>query len=170
MAQAARQLYGYDYSYASQAVRAGSPAPGPQGDVVVIPGRRSSNPALQSISPEFARAFKLAFVLFAVAALLFGARVYFSTATVSLLHSVNSLETSLASALTTTNELEIQHSILAGTTRIEEEAAKLGMTAPSDVKYIKVAIPGRVALNSNGSISLAGTLQNIETYYAPRTE
>lgn len=169
MAQAARQYYGYD-SYARRAVRATAPAPQPQPDVVVIPGQRAVNPSLQSISPEFARAFKLAFVIFAVIAILFSVRVFLSTATVSLLHNVNSLESTLASAQTKTNELEIQHSFLAGTMRIEQEAMKLGMVAPTDIKYIKVTIPGKVAINGNGSISLAGTLQNIETYYATQTE
>lgn len=169
MAQAARQYYGYN-SYAGSAARAVQPAPQAQPDVVVIPGRRSSNPALQSISPQLASAFKLMLVALVVLAALCVTRIYLSTATVSLLNNVDSLETTLATSLTKTNELEIQHSVLAGTTRIEQEASGLGMSAPSNVKYIKVVVPGKVALNSNGTISLAGTLQNIEAYYAPKTE
>ena len=102
MAQAARQYYGYT-RYAASAVQADAPERASRPDVRVIPGKRASNPALQSISPEYAFAFKI------------------------------------------------------------------GMVAPVDVKYLKIVVPGKVVMNPDGSISLAGTLQNVEDYSALMT-
>lgn len=169
MAQAARQYYGYA-SYAGQAARSGSTAPDRRPDVVVIPGRRSSNPALQGISPQFATAFKVAFAAFAVLAILFAVRVWLSTATVSMLHNVDSLEVTLASAQTKTNELEIQHSVLAGSARISEEATKIGMVAPNDVKYIKVAPQAPVQPEADQTAAPDGTVQNGEPIDSPNVE
>lgn len=86
-----------------------------------------------------------------------------------MLDNVNTIESTLTSAQAKTNELEIQHSILSSSTRIEEEASKIGMIAPPTVKYLKVVIPGKVVLNADGSISLTGTLQNVEDYVAAST-
>lgn len=168
MAQAARTYYGYQ-GYAAQAARSAAPERMPQPDVQVIPGTRSSNPALQSISPEFARAFKLALVAIVALAVACSLRVWLSAATVGMLDSVGELETTLATTQARTNELEIQHSILSSSTRIEEEAAKIGMVAPTNVKYLKIAVPGKVTLNPDGSIYLAGTLQNMQSYMALKT-
>lgn len=168
MAQAARQYYSYR-GYADQAARSASPGRAPRPDVQVIPGTRSSNPALQSISPEFARAFKLVLVVIVALAIVCSLRVWLSAATVSMLDSVNALESTITSAQATKNELEIQHSILSSSTRIEEEAAKIGMVAPANVKYLKIAMLGKVALNPDGSISLSGTLQNLEDYRATKS-
>ena len=96
-------------------------------------------------------------------------RVWLSASTVALLENVNAVESTLASAQAKTSELEIQHSILSSSTRIEEEAAKIGMVAPADVKYLKIVVPGKVVMNPDGSISLAGTLQNVEDYSALMT-
>lgn len=167
MAQAARQYYSYR-GYAGSAARSVAPERAPQPDVQVIPGTRSTNPALQSVSPEFARAFKLALVALFALAIICSLRVWLSAATVSMLDNVNALESTLTAAQATTNELEIQHSILSSSIRIEEEATKLGMIAPANVKYIKIVLPGKVALNVDGTISLANTLQNIEDYAATR--
>lgn len=168
MAQAARQYYGYR-GYAEQAVRSASPERALQPDVQVIPGTRSANPALCSISPEFARAFKLVIVIIVAFAAICALRVWMSTATVSMLDNVSSLEVSLSSARATTNELEIQHSILSSSTRIEEEAAKIGMVAPGNVEYLKVVMLGKVALYPDGTLSLSGTIQNLRDYMATRS-
>ena len=69
MAQAARQYYGYT-RYAASAVQADAPERASRPDVRVIPGKRASNPALQSISPEYAFAFKLALVVIVTIAVL----------------------------------------------------------------------------------------------------
>lgn len=168
MAQAARQYYGYT-RYAASAVQADAPERASRPDVRVIPGKRASNPALQSISPEYAFAFKLALVVIVTIAVLCSVRVWLSASTVALLENVNAVESTLASAQAKTSELEIQHSILLSSTRIEEEAAKIGMVAPVDVKYLKIVVPGKVVMNPDGSISLAGTLQNVEDYSALMT-
>lgn len=168
MAQAARQYYSYR-GYAGQAVRSAAPERASRPDVQVIPGTRSSNPAFQSISPEFARAFKLVLIAIVALAIVCSLRVWLSAATVSMLDSVNSLESTISSAQATKNELEIQHSILSSSTRIEEEAAKIGMVAPANVKYLKIAMLGKVALNPDGTISLSGTLQNLEDYRATKS-
>lgn len=165
MAQAARQYYGYSRYVASAAHRA-APERQARPDVHVIPGQRTSNPALQSISPEHAFAFKLALVAIVTIAVLCSVRVWLSVSTVAMLDNVNTIESTLVSAQARTNELEIQHSILSSSTRIEDEAVKIGMVAPASVKYLKVVIPGKVVLNVDGSISLAGTLQNVEDYAA----
>lgn len=165
MAQTVRQHYGY-YDYAASTARAIQPERETRPDVRVIPGTRSENPALQAISPAFARAFKLAIVVLVLVASLCAARVWLSSSTVSMLEQANALESTLASAQASTNELEIQHSILSSATRIEQEAANLGMVAPSDVKFLKVPVLGKVVTYSNGSISLAGTIRNIEEYAA----
>ncbi len=168
MAQAARQYYGYQ-RYAASAAHTAGPERAPRPDVCVIPGQRTSNPALQSISPEYALAFKIAIVLIATIAALCAVRVWLSASTVAMLDNVNAIESTLASAQAKTNELEIQHSILSSSTRIEEEATKIGMVAPAEVKYLKVVVPGKVVLNADGSISLIGTLQNVEDYIALTT-
>ncbi len=168
MAQAARQYYGYQ-RYAASAAHTAAPERAPRPDVRVIPGQRTSNPALQSISPEYALAFKIAIVLIATIAALCAVRVWLSASTVAMLDNVNAIESTLASAQAKTNELEIQHSILSSSTRIEEEATKIGMVAPAEVKYLKVVVPGKVVLNADGSISLIGTLQNVEDYIALTT-
>lgn len=168
MAQAARQYYGYQ-RYAASAARTAAPERAQRPDVRVIPGQRASNPALQSISPEYAFAFKLAVILIATIAVLCAARVWLSATTVAMLDNVNAIESTLASAQAKTSELEIQHSILSSSTRIEEEATKIGMVAPAEVKYLKVVVPGKVVLNADSSISLAGTLQNVEDYIALTT-
>lgn len=165
MAQAARQRYGY-HAYAASATRSASPERASRPDVRVIPGRRSENPAFQSISDQFAFIFKASLVAIAAIALVCGLRVWLSATTVSMLDNVNTLQGTLASAQATTNELEIQHSILSSSTRIEEEATNIGMHAPDQVKYLKVVVYGKIALNQDGSISLASTLQNIENYVA----
>lgn len=168
MAQAARQYYSYR-GYAGQAARSVAPERAPRPDVQVIPGTRTDNPAFRSISLEFARAFKLALVAVVALAIICTLRVWLSAATVGTLDSVNALESTLSSARATTSELEIQHSILSSSTRIEDEAAKIGMVAPANVEYLKIVLPGKVALNADGSISLANTLQNIEDYVAAKT-
>ncbi len=165
MAQAARQYYGYP-RYAAQAAHTAAPERASRPDVRVIPGQRTSNPALQSISPEYAFAFKLAIILIVTIAVLCSVRVWLSAATVARLDNVNAIESTLTSAQAKTNELEIQHSILSSSTRIEEEATKIGMVAPENVMYLKIVVPGKVVLNADGSISLAGTLQNVEDYIA----
>lgn len=165
MAQAARQYYGYS-RYAAQAARSAAPERSARPDVRVIPGQRTSNPALQSISPEYAFAFKLALVIIATIAVLCSVRVWLSATTVAMLDNVSTIESTLTSAQARTNELEIQHSILSSSTRIEEEATNIGMIAPANVKYLKIVVPGKVVLNADGTISLAGTLQNIEDYIA----
>lgn len=168
MAQAARQYYGYS-RFTGQAARDLAPERQARPDVHVIPGQRTSNPALQAISPEHAFAFKLALVIIVTIAVLCSVRVWLSASTVAMLDNVNTIESTLTSAQAKTNELEIQHSILSSSTRIEEEATKIGMIAPPTVKYLKVVIPGKVVLNADGSISLTGTLQNVEDYIAAST-
>lgn len=168
MAQAARQYHGYS-RFAGQAARGLAPKRQARPDVHVIPGQRTSNPALQGISPEHAFAFKLALAIIITIAALCSVRVWLSASTVAMLDNVNTIESTLTSAQAKTNELEIQHSILSSSTRIEEEASKIGMIAPPTVKYLKVVIPGKVVLNADGSISLTGTLQNVEDYVAAST-
>lgn len=165
MAQAARQRYG-TLAYADSAARSFAPEPASRPDVRVIPGQRSHNPAYQSIPGHFAFIFKALIFAIAAIALVCSLRVWLSVSTVTMLENVNSLEGTLASAQATTNELEIQHSILSSSTRIEEEATNIGMHAPAQVKYLKIVVPGKVVLNGDGSISLAGTLQNVEDYLA----
>ena len=170
MAQTARyRSRGYSYAYdgnAARAARPERPQRSSRPDVRVIPGRRGENPAFAAISPEFARAFKLAIVAVMLIAVICGIRVWLSVTTVSALESANSLESTLESALASTRELEIQHSILASSTRIEEEATKIGMIAPQNINYIKVIMPSTVVTNIDGSISLSGTIQNVEDYVA----
>ena len=138
----------------------------PRADVHVIDGHRSENPLFQAIPVEYARAFKLALVVVVVLAAICSVRVFLSSSTVPVLESVNALESSLETAKASTNVLEIQHSILASSTRIEAEAANLGMVAPENVTYLKVAIPSKVGTNADGSISLSGTIDNLEDYAA----
>lgn len=169
MAQAARQYHGYD-AYSYDARGAAAPKRQPSAGVRVIPGHRSSNPAYDSIAPEHAFAFKLAIAAIIAIAIVCSARVWLSVSTVAMVDNISSLESTLVSAQARTNELEIQHSILSSSARIEQEAANIGMKAPESVKYIKVVIPGKVVLNFDGSISLSGTLQNIQDYEAIRAE
>lgn len=75
--------------------------------VRVIPGKRASNPALQSISPEYAFAFKLALVVIVTIAVLCSVRVWLSASTVALLENVNAVESTLASAQARPGELEV---------------------------------------------------------------
>ena len=117
MAQAARQYYGYS-RFAGQAARDLAPERQARPDVHVIPGQRTSNPALQAISPEHAFAFKLALVIIVTIAVLCSVRVWLSASTVAMLDNVNTIESTLTSAQAKTNELEIQHSILSSSTRI----------------------------------------------------
>ena len=166
MAQAARQRYTYGtsaYDYSSRPTR---PQRSTRPDVTVIPGQRSENPAYAALPETFARAFKYAIAVLVVVAVMCGARIWLWTSTVSALDNVNTLESTLASAQAETNELEIQHSILASSTRIEHEAANLGMVAPENVTYFKVHIPTRIMMNADGSISLADTLKNVQDYAA----
>lgn len=171
MAQAARQRYSYfdgtaarAYDYSSRTQRRTQQKTRP--DMTVIPGRRSENPAYATISETFARAFKYTLVILAVLGVICGLRIWLWTSTVSALGSVNELESSLTSAQAQTNELEIQHSILSSSTRIEQEAANLGMVAPENVTYLKVVIPSKIMTNADGSISLADTIKNVQDYAA----
>ena len=178
MAYAARQRYGarfaraYDYETEGNAARVAQPRrprrseESPRPGVRVISGSRSTNPALQGISPEYAFAFKLAIVVIVAIAIVCSIRVFLSSSTVAALEQVNALESSIASAQAATNELEIKHSKLSSSARIEQEATNLGMVAPESVTYLKIAIPGKVVLKADGSISLSGTLSNSQDYIA----
>lgn len=166
MAQAARQRYTYGTSAYNYSSRAARPQRSTRPDVSVVPGRRADNPAYASIPESFARAFKLLIAVVAVLAVVCGLRIWLWSSTVSALESVDALETSLTTAQAQTNELEIQHSILASSSRIETEAANLGMVAPENITYLKLVIPGKILTNTDGSISLADTLANIEQYAA----
>ncbi len=166
MAQAARQRYTYGTSAYDYSARAARPQRSTRPDVTVIPGRRADNPAYAAIPESFARAFKLLIAVVAVLAIVCGLRIWLWSSTVSALETVDKLETSLATAQAQTNELEIQHSILASSSRIENEAANLGMVAPENITYLKVVIPGKILTNTDGSISLSDTLANIQQYAA----
>jgi cell division protein FtsL len=165
MAQVARQQYNR-YGYDGSAARVARPVRQPKPDVRVIPGRRSENPALQPISPKMALLFKYAIVAIAIIAVICSVRIWLSVTTVAALENVNSLQSELTTAQASTNELEIKHSILASSSRIESEATNLGMVAPSGVTYLKVILPNKIITNQDGSISLSGTLQNIQAYTA----
>ncbi len=166
MAQAARQRYTYGTSAYDYSSRRARPQRAPRPDVTVIPGQRSENPAYAAIPEVFARAFKIAIVVLVAVAVMCGVRIWLWTSTVSALDNVDTLETTLASAQAQTNELEIQHSILASSTRIEQEAANYGMVAPDNVTYLKVVIPTKIMMNADGSISLADTIKNVQDYAA----
>ena len=164
MAQVARTRYSYYSSVAPKREPQATPRP----DVRVIPGRRASNPAYQTLSQGTVNAFKFLLVALAIIAVIAGVRVWISSATLASLENVESLQSQLDEAQSSSNELEIQHSILASSSRIEQRATELGMTAPSDVTYLKVTLPGNVALNAAGNISIADTLQNIKNAAAAK--
>ena len=159
MAQAARMSYESALSAAPRRAPQRQIRPG----VRVIPGRRSQNPALRSLSPGAVSAFKAVIVLVALVAVVCGVRVMLSAATVENLQDIKSIESSIDSAQAKSQELEIQHSVLASSSRIEKKAAELGMSAPNKVTYMKVDLSDTVATNADGSISLAGTLANIQS-------
>lgn len=158
MAQAARTRY----DYYSSAAPARTPQRSTRPAVRVLPGRGSSNPALQGLPSSTITLFKLVIALLLVFMVVGGIRVWLSASTVTTLSSIQTLESSLEDAQATGSQLEIQHSILTGTTRIEEEASTLGMIEPEEVTYLEVLLPNRIAYNDDGSASLAGTLANIE--------
>ncbi|MGI6033064.1 MAG: hypothetical protein ACOX69_06565 [Coriobacteriales bacterium] len=131
--------------------------------VRVIPGRRSQNPALSSVSSAAVSAFKIALAVLAVFAVVCCVRVMLTTATVDNLESISDLSSTIETAQSKGNELEIKHSVLSSPSRIEKLATDLGMSAPSKVTYMEVSLPSTTATNADGSISLAGTLANIES-------
>lgn len=157
MALAAR-----DYRYYGSAAPQRAPRTQPRPDIRVIPGRRSENPALQALSPQLVKAFKLVVALVVLFALVCGVRVALSVATVEALQVNENLESQLEAAQASGNELEIQRSILAAPDRIKSEAKKLGMVPAGEVTYLTVDVDNTLAKNADGSISLAGTLANIE--------
>lgn len=152
--------YGYN-AYSAAPKRA--PRDEPRSDVVVIPGRRSENPALKRLSPSAVSAFKAVIVVAVLLALVCGVRVMFSAATVDALETNQELESELETAQDEGDELEIQHSILTSSERIKEKAEALGMTSASDVTYLTVEYEESYVTNDDGTISLSKTLAAIES-------
>lgn len=157
MAQAARARYGY---YSGTAPRR-SPERTERPDIRVIPGRRSQNPALRGLPPAFVRAFALALAVIVFVAAVGFARVALSAATVENLEHTQKLASQLETAQASGNELEIRHSMLASSSRIENKAKALGMVQPDKVTYLSVDLSGVVATNPDGTVSLGETLDNI---------
>ncbi len=159
MAQTARR----NYEYRGSAAPKRTPERHNRPDVRVIPGRKSSNPALQGLSSGAISFFRFAMVALVIFAIIGCGRVMFSAATVENLQDINRLESALAAEQATSQELEIQHSVLSQPSRIEKKAKALGMSSPDKVKYITVSLKTPVSVNVDGSISLSRTLSNIES-------
>ena len=128
-------------------------------DVRVVRGRNADH---QTLAPQLVLGFRIAVALIVVFLAVCGLRVWFAANTVSALQHVEALEESVEKAYAAGDELEIEHSRLASTSRIQREAAALGMSSPYSRTYLKVALPAKVAYDRDGSISIAGTLDNIE--------
>lgn len=153
MAQAARVRYESNtYAAPDRAPRREA-----RPNIRVIPGRRSENPALKGLSPQVVRAFKLALAIIAVVAVVGFFRVALSAATVDKLEQVQSLESELKIAQASGNELEIQHSMLASSSRIEGKAKALGMVQPKKVTYLTVDLSGAGSGGSKTSKSTASS-------------
>lgn len=163
MAQAARDRY------YSGAARERAPQHDARHGIRVIPGRRADNPALKGLSLSAVRVFSLVIAFIVIIAALGFARVALASATVENLEHVQKLESQLESAQATGNELEIQHTMLASSSRIADKAKSLGMVQPDKVTYLTVDLSGFVATNADGSVSLAGTLDNIAAASATAT-
>ncbi len=135
MAQAARSYY----TYGSTAPRR-APEQQTRPNVRVLPGH---NTDAQTLSSTFVAGTKLAFALIIFVALLAGARVWISTQTVQMLQTNETMQAQLDDAYAAGHELEINHSVLASTTRIQSEASRLGMSAPEETVRITVDLPAK---------------------------
>lgn len=165
MAQAAR-----DYSYYRNAAPQRKSRSDQRPSVHVIPGTRQANPALQSLPPTAVKVFKAGVAIFAIVAVVFIARVMFTAATVQALQANSDRAAALEHVQATGNELEIQRSILASPDRIKKKAKALGMTSAKSVTYLTVDYSMSVAVNPDGTVSLAGTLANIENAAAAKAK
>lgn len=157
MAQAARA---YEYRRDLRTQRA--PQTQTRPDIRVIPGKRASNPQLQSLSAFVIRAWKTALAVVAALAVPCAVAVMLSAATVDMEQANSTMASQLSAAQATGNELDIQRSILASSDRIKSQAKALGMVPASTATYITVERSINVSRFSDGTLSIAGTLDNIE--------
>jgi len=111
----------------------------------------------------------------AIAAILFIAvigvcRVWFTSQTVSTLESSETLDTQIEQARSLGDDLEVQQTVLSNPTRIQAYAADtLGMVHTGQAaEYIDMS-DGALAVDSNGDLSLAGSLSTIENGTSAQT-
>lgn len=148
------------YPYAQPRWRPETPA---QPDFRVLPGRGASVAERIGASPLFFTMLKAV-----VAAVLFIAavgvcRVALTAASVETMISSDQLTSQISSARSQGGELEVKLTTLANPTRIKAYASeRLGMAAASGISYLDLAT-GALATDSEGNLSLAGTIGALES-------
>ena len=150
------------YSSSAVAVPSRQTKDQPRPNVRVHIGQRSKNPNYKTL-PEIAPLiFKSAIVLIFIVAVLLGVRVWVSINIVSQLQQVQSVSEQVSDSRALASDLELQHSQLAATSRINDEAVKLGLNYSKSAERISVYIPPTIAVNKSGEISISDTVKNIE--------
>lgn len=148
------------YPYVQPRWRTETPA---RPDFRVLPGRGASVAERIGASPLFFTVLKVV-----VAAVLFIAavgvcRVALTAATVETMISSDQLTSQISSARSQGSELEVKVTTLANPTRIKAYASEhLGMAVATSTSYIDLA-SGALATDSEGNLSLAGTISTIES-------
>ena len=143
MASAA-PAYRYDYG------RQTAPRPQQRPQVHVVPGRRE----VQTVSSTFITAMKLFMVALAVFAVIGCVRIALSAATVNTMVASESITAQTNTLRSSSTDLEVRETSLAGSNHIKTAAAQLDMAAATDTTVL--TLPADVvALDSNGNLSLS---------------
>ena len=126
--------------------------------VRVVPGGKpSKNPdSIPSSAVFLAKVFAAVLVVFA---LLGFVRIGLASATVTTALSADEISTSIDSARSEGNELEVRQSYLSNPANVKQEAAsRLGMAEPGEALTITLG-EDVVATDANGNLSLASSVE-----------
>lgn len=141
------------YSSYPERIPARYPERLPRTRVKVVPGSRPHRNAatLPSSVLFLAKAFVVVLV---VATLVSFVRITLSAATVSTSQQSSQISSEISKARSDGAELEVSQSTLSNPTRIKQQAAKLGMSAPDSIGSI-VLPQDIVTTDSSGALSLS---------------
>lgn len=142
--------YNADYEYAHNR--------GVRPDVRVVRGNRSRTET--SNVPSLITLAKVVAVVLVVLAVVGCLRVGLASATVSEMLESDTLNSEISDARSEGTTLEMQQSSLLSPSTLSASASELNMSAPATTETI-VLDPDVVATDSEGNLSLSGTVRNV---------
>lgn len=148
-----------DYAYAQPRVRPQAPK---RPDLQVIPGRGSALAERIGASPLFFTILKVVVAGVIFIAAVGVCRVALTSASVNTLIASDDLTAQISTARSLSSDLEVQQSSLSNPSRIKEYASStLGMSSSDTSEQINLA-DGALSTDSNGTLSLAGSVDVLE--------
>ncbi len=135
-----------------------APERAPRTRISVVPGQRTRTASAPASTITPALVLKVAVVAFLVLTCVAFARLGLAAATVTTSMQSQELSSQIDDARATGSSLEVTQSLLSNSTRVRQQAEKLGMAAPAEVGTITM-LEDVVSTNDDGSLSLSRSVE-----------